>query len=56
MFYLVILGFIVLWFLISAIIISAKKSIPSLFSHGNFIEFLWTITPAGILWGIGIPS
>lgn len=29
---------------------------PSNFSHGNLIEFIWTLAPAGILWGIGIPS
>jgi len=24
--------------------------------HGNQLEFIWTITPAAILWAIGLPS
>ena len=24
--------------------------------HGNLMELIWTITPALILWAIGIPS
>jgi cytochrome c oxidase subunit 2 len=52
MFYLIILLVIVLWFFISSLI--NKNHIQ--FSHGNLIEFLWTLTPAGILWGIGLPS
>ena len=24
--------------------------------HGNALELLWTITPAAILWAIGLPS
>ena len=52
MFYLIILLVVVLWFFFSSLI--NKNYIQ--FSHGNLIEFLWTLTPAGILWGIGLPS
>jgi cytochrome c oxidase subunit 2 len=52
MFYLIILLVIVLWFFTSSLI--NKNHVQ--FSHGNLIEFLWTLTPAGILWGIGLPS
>jgi cytochrome c oxidase subunit 2 len=51
-FYLIILLVVVLWFFGSSLI--NKNHIQ--FSHGNLIEFLWTLTPAGILWGIGLPS
>jgi cytochrome c oxidase subunit 2 len=52
MFYLIILLVLVLWFLASGL---TNKNY-TLFSHGNLIEFLWTLTPAAILWGIGLPS
>jgi cytochrome c oxidase subunit 2 len=53
MYYLIILLIIVLWFFIR---VQTKVLFPSLKAHGNLIEFLWTLAPAGILWGIGIPS
>ena len=52
MFYLIILLVVVLWFFTSSLINKNHVS----FSHGNLIEFMWTLTPAGILWGIGLPS
>jgi cytochrome c oxidase subunit 2 len=52
MFYLIIILVVVLWFFTSSLV--NKNHIQ--FSHGNLIEFLWTLTPAGILWGIGLPS
>jgi cytochrome c oxidase subunit 2 len=52
MFYLIIILVVVLWFFTSSLV--NKNHIQ--FSHGNLIEFLWTLTPAAILWGIGLPS
>ena len=54
MFYLVILGTITLF--IGLRILNTKVVFAANFMHGNLIEFLWTLAPAGILWGIGIPS
>jgi len=52
-FYLIIILTVVLWFLVSAIL-----NPDHLFNlhHGNLIELIWTITPALILWKIGLPS
>lgn len=52
MFYLIILLIVVVWFLISATL----NTNPMNFHHGNLIELIWTLTPAGILWAIGLPS
>jgi cytochrome c oxidase subunit 2 len=52
MFYLIILLILVVWFLISSILNTNYVNI----AHGNLIELIWTLTPAGILWGIGLPS
>jgi cytochrome c oxidase subunit 2 len=52
MYYLIILLILVLWFFISSFTNSNYINI----SHGNLIELIWTITPAAILWGIGLPS
>lgn len=54
MYYLIALAVIVLWFGVRATLSNVKFSAN--FMHGNLIEFLWTLAPAGILWGIGIPS
>lgn len=54
MYYLIALAIIVLWFGIR--VLSSKIIFFANFQHGNLIEFLWTLAPAGILWGIGIPS
>lgn len=53
MFYLIILLAVVLWFLISGQM--NKNHLPYL-QHGNQIEQIWTQTPAGIQWAIGLPS
>jgi heme/copper-type cytochrome/quinol oxidase subunit 2 len=52
MYYLIILLILVLWFLYSSFI---NKNYINI-SHGNLIELIWTLTPAAILWGIGLPS
>jgi heme/copper-type cytochrome/quinol oxidase subunit 2 len=52
MFYLIILLIVVVWFLVSATL----NTNPMNFHHGNLIELIWTLTPAGILWAIGLPS
>nr|WKF48430.1 cytochrome oxidase subunit II [Synchytrium endobioticum] len=52
MFYLIILLIVVVWFLVSATL----NTNPINFHHGNLIELIWTLTPAGILWAIGLPS
>ena len=52
-FYLIILAVLVSWFFVSAIF--NKDKLPYL-HHGDVIEVIWTITPAFILWAIGIPS
>ena len=54
MYYLIALAVIVLWFGLRVMLTSTKFSAN--FMHGNLIEFLWTLAPAAILWGIGIPS
>lgn len=52
MFYLIILLVLVLWFLLSSLL---NKNYVNI-AHGNLIELIWTLTPAAILWGIGLPS
>lgn len=52
-FYLVILLVVVVWFLVSGLI--NKDHMVNL-HHGNFMEQFWTLSPAGILWAIGLPS
>lgn len=52
MYYLIIILIIVIWFLISSLLNTNHVNI----AHGNLIELIWTLTPALILWGIGIPS
>ena len=54
MYYLIALLVVVLWFFTR--VLRSPTSFAANFSHGNLIEFLWTLAPAGILWGIGIPS
>jgi len=53
MFYLAILLVIVLWNFFSCFY---NKDHLAYLSHGNTIELIWTITPALILWAIGLPS
>lgn len=52
LFYLIIILVVVFWFFISSLINSKYLT----FSHGNLLELIWTLTPAIILWLIGIPS
>jgi cytochrome c oxidase subunit 2 len=52
-FYLIIILSVVLWFFISSMY---NKDHLSNLAHGNLIEIVWTITPAIILWVIGLPS
>jgi cytochrome c oxidase subunit 2 len=52
-FYLIIILSVVLWFFISSMY---NKDHLSNLAHGNLIEIIWTITPALILWVIGLPS
>jgi len=53
MFYLIVLGVVVLW--IATSLMFNKDYLANL-AHGNLIELIWTITPSIILWMIGIPS
>lgn len=52
-FYLIIILTVVLWLLISAL--NSVDHLSNLY-HGNLIEVIWTVTPAIILWVIGLPS
>lgn len=52
-FYLIIILIYVFWFLISSLL---QKDHLKFLQHGSIIELIWTITPALILWAIGIPS
>ena len=52
-FYLIIILTVVLWIFIS---IFFNKDYLGGLAHGNLIELIWTISPALILWIIGIPS
>ena len=51
-YYLIIVLVVVSWFLISSL---TNKNYVNI-AHGNFLELIWTLTPAAILWGIGLPS
>jgi hypothetical protein len=53
-FYLIIILSVVLWFFISST--RTGQDHLSNLAHGNLIEVVWTITPALILWVIGLPS
>ena len=52
-YYLIILLVLIMWVFISSL---TWKTLPIQVNHSNLIEFVWTLAPAGILWGIGIPS
>ena len=52
-FFLIITLLVVMWFFISSLLC---KDHLSYLSHGNLIEQVWTISPAAILWAIGLPS
>lgn len=53
LFYLIIQLAVVLSIFFSALF--NKVHLPYL-HHGNLIELIWTLTPAGIQWAIGLPS
>jgi cytochrome c oxidase subunit 2 len=55
LFYLLIILFVVVWFLVSAVRSSSKYHLAYL-HHGNTLELVWTISPALVVWAIGIPS
>lgn len=52
-FYLIIILITVFWFFFSSL---TQKDHLRYLHHGSLIELIWTITPAIILWAIGIPS
>lgn len=52
-FYLLVIFVVVVWFLVSSIF---NKDYLLYLHHGNLMELIWTITPAQILWVIGVPS
>lgn len=52
-FFLIIIFVVVTWFFISSL---KGEDHLSYLHHGNLIELIWTITPAAILWAIGLPS
>ena len=52
-FYLILILIYVFWFLFSSL---SQKDHLKFLQHGSLIELIWTITPALILWAIGIPS
>lgn len=52
-FFLIIILVVVCWFLVSA---QTNKDYLGNLHHGNTIELVWTISPAAILWAIGLPS
>jgi cytochrome c oxidase subunit 2 len=54
MFWLIVIFIIVSWLFISSF--AGSSVFPASFSHGNLVEFFWTISPAFILWAIGLPS
>ncbi len=52
-FYLLIILAVVIWFLISSML---NTDHMAHLHHGNTLEIFWTITPAIVLWAIGLPS
>ena len=52
-FYLLIILAVVVWFLISSIL---NTDHMAHLHHGNTLEIFWTVTPAVVLWAIGLPS
>lgn len=53
MYYLVVILVVVLWFFIASL---KGRIFPANFKDGELIELFYTLTPALILWAIGIPS
>lgn len=60
-FYLLIILAAVVWFLVSTLVMAKNHAGQatghfSHLAHGNLVELIWTVTPALILWAIGLPS
>src|SRR5688500_18042557 len=57
-FYLFIILAVVVWFQISALFFSSYQKVDYLgnLSNGNWVELIWTVSPALVLWAIGLPS
>jgi cytochrome c oxidase subunit 2 len=60
-FWLIIILGTVIWFMVSTLAIASSQSGHatghfSHLAHGNPVELIWTVTPALILWAIGLPS
>lgn len=57
LFYLIIILAVVSWFLFSSLALNPVKSLSyKKDNHGDLLELGWTLTPAFILWAIGLPS
>lgn len=52
-FYLLMILAVVVWFLVSSML---NTDHMAHLHHGNALELLWTLTPAAVLWAIGLPS
>lgn len=55
-FYLIIVGVLVGWCLYSLTFYSRTSLVYFRNTHANWLELIWTVTPAFILWAIGLPS
>ena len=57
-FYLIIIASLVIWFTITSIWGASADGTGhlNLLQHGNSLELIWTISPAIVLWAIGLPS
>lgn len=56
-FYLTLLTVLVSWFLVRSVSLSPASGIPYRHeTHGDLLELGWTLSPALILWAIGLPS
>ena len=59
-FYLFIILAVVVWFQMSALFfnsaINGKEDYLGNLANGNWVELIWTVSPALVLWAIGLPS
>lgn len=57
LFYLLLLLALVSWFLVRSLFLTPVVGLPyRRESHGDLLELGWTLSPAFILWAIGLPS
>jgi cytochrome c oxidase subunit 2 len=56
LFFLITIGFVVIWFLIMTIINSKNNITLKTFTHSSFLEIGWTILPAILLLFMAVPS